>query len=637
MKTTESFPMNRGMTNKVYPSFGQNAAVQPIRAIAGETLTLDARDYVDSERLPVVWKLDGAEFHGPKLVWVPNRPGKFRIVLTYGKKAEQFLTVIVGLRPRLLIKHRQKLDYFFCLISSRSSRLFAFPILQLKGGNPPAATRVIEESRKHHVAFSTLANAHAENYRRHFAMLPEIRREAIPSGLYTVFPGTLAYIGTNGGINRAAAALERLALSPPGTPVPTLEIEDLITEIDLVRAEFSDQDMFPAPEESTFSKHLGDVLNILTSASANFARSLGTDLSGDGGLRTLLTLDGVRGTISNRMFGSLGNLTRYIESALGGLTSDGILKDFSRGGDSVLPIRLQTRPAAGKGGTDSSSSSSSGWQRLTFETGVGTKWVPFDGDPHVAGKPGEQYSYVTSDGQRHYYNLPPKPDANGTQPDAGTTTNDGGTNATDAGTNATDAGTNTDDGGTKTDASTAGFGPIEDAGIDTLLKLGGTKNKTDAGTKMPVNNGDSIFVMPSAEELRWVIITRGGGLTTDPNPEGDSSSTFTRDPVIPGGGLRDPVRPDFFYEWTPTLNENRLNPNDPRVTDPGVDEGGSSSSEWSGFPKQGSQGGGLVSGMEPLSKTTTFVGNLMVESFTGFDAKGRNGNGIFGAVRVDPF
>src|ERR1043166_5908635 len=116
--------MNRGMTNKVYPSFGQNAAVQPIRAIAGETLTLDARDYVDSERLPVVWKLDGAEFHGPKLVWVPNRPGKFRIVLTYGKKAEQFLTVIVGLRPRLLIKHRQKLDYFFCLISSRSSRLF---------------------------------------------------------------------------------------------------------------------------------------------------------------------------------------------------------------------------------------------------------------------------------------------------------------------------------------------------------------------------------------------------------------------------------------------------------------------------------------------------------------------------------
>ncbi len=151
----------------------------------------------------------------------------------------------------------------------------------------------------------------------------------------------------------------------------------------------------------------------------------------------------------------------------------------------------------------------------------------------------------------------------------------------------------------------------------------------DGGTGKPAND-DSTYV-PTADEIRWVIITRGGGLESYVTEEGTFADPRPGDPKIPGSGLRDPVDPLFFYEWTPTIDELRMNPGwvDP---DPEAEGAGALFP----FPAVGGIPSGVLGTGPKLSKTSTFQGSVLVEEFQGVDARGRQMDGVFGAVSVMP-
>jgi len=165
---------------------------------------------------------------------------------------------------------------------------------------------------------------------------------------------------------------------------------------------------------------------------------------------------------------------------------------------------------------------------------------------------------------------------------------------------------------------------------------------------MPVNDdGANSFVPPSPEEIRWVIFVRGGGLYSYPSntDDGGGAVDTSGGVVIPGGGVTDPVRDQFFYEWRATPDENRMGPSDPRVTDPGVPEGGevagfsggASGASYATFPATDSSRSGVMgpSG-STLSKTSTVTSGVLTESFSGTDSSGRDGEGVFGGAGIFP-
>jgi hypothetical protein len=167
---------------------------------------------------------------------------------------------------------------------------------------------------------------------------------------------------------------------------------------------------------------------------------------------------------------------------------------------------------------------------------------------------------------------------------------------------------------------------------------------TDGGTddddqQKPVRD-DMATAPPTAEEVRWVIFVRGGGLYSYPAPVDEGGTGESSEVVIPGDGVTDPVDPQFFYEWQPTPDENQMGPNDPRVTDPAPpDEGSGEGAQGTGFgtfPLGGDKQLGVTGAPGGLTKNSTVHGRVLVESFKGVDASGRSTEGVFGGASILP-
>jgi hypothetical protein len=629
---------------------GERQHTRIIDALAGHELRVNANDYCADllDDAVVSWEIDGAKLIGSQLIWIPARPGNFPLLLNCGSKAIN-LNVRVGIRASDLIALDKQLDYYFCLIAAKRGRIVAHPIAKKlqESGSPPETS---SEAKIYHEAIAKSVNGQAKVYRENFGVFPILAQTEWFSGLYAVFEGALVYVGNSTLVANILEELQNLADLSVGKPIPQERFPALIAKLDLGTSVFGTNTLFPeTTSRNSIASAMSGLLDALTAVAGQYGLDIGASLSN--GLSALFDINAYNSTIRTRLFGGDG-FTSQIESALGGFfPKTGDIFNFSHGGGTrwISPQEKIGQETDGIRAT-------SGWQQRTSDG-----WVPYTGNPKENGTTGE-FQHQNSDGSITIY-MSGNRDNSGSSgagatgsPDAGTPSA-GNTGSQGGNTGSLDAGTPPSAGGASagSDGSTnqggAGSNSIDDLfnkaandawkdfrqvdqGVQNAWK-DFQKNKS-GGTQTPGPDEGNTVIQVTEEDLKYVILTRGGGLYRRTDPEAGETTNGTGSPIIPGGGFTDPP-PPFFYEWKPTMDPSMIQMPFREIAYLSPEDDGSGGSIFGSFPLVGGPKLGTLGVTESFSKTTTTIEGVTVESYSGIDDGGRRGDGVFGAVSVGRF